>query len=64
MRRVVVCWLVAAPFFAFRCLVMASPVWYPSLAEPVRRKLFSFTLSILEAPHFSPDRVNGWLDAL
>jgi hypothetical protein len=54
----------AAPFFAFRCLVMASPVWYPSLDASVRRKLFSFVLSILDAPRFAPDRVNGWLDAL
>jgi hypothetical protein len=54
----------AAPFFAFRCLVMASPVWYPSLPEPVRRKLFSFTLAVLDAPRFDPARVNGWLDAL
>jgi hypothetical protein len=53
----------AAPFFAFRCLVMASPVWYPSLDEAVRRKLFSFMLSVLDAPRFDPARVNGWLDA-
>ncbi len=55
---------IAAPFFAFRCLVMASPVWYPSLDASVRRKLFSFVLSILDAPRFAPARVNGWLDAL
>ena len=54
----------AAPFFAFRCLVMASPVWFPSLDESVRKKLFSFVLSVLDAPRFAPDRVNGWLDAL
>ncbi len=54
----------AAPFFAFRCIVMASPVWYPSLDESVRRMLFSFTLSVLDAPRFDPGRVNGWLDAL
>lgn len=54
----------AAPFFAFRCLVMASPVWYPSLDESVRRKLFSFMLSTLDAPRFDPDRVNGSLDVL
>jgi len=54
----------AAPFFAFRCLVMASPVWYPSLDESVRRKLFSFMLSILDVPRFDPDRVNGSLDAI
>jgi hypothetical protein len=54
----------AAPFFAFRCLVMASPVWYPSLAEAVRRKLFSFMLRVLDAPRFDPGRVNECLDAL
>ena len=54
----------AAPFFAFRCLVMASPVWYPSLDESVRRKLFSFLLRVLEEPRFEPGRVNGMLDAL
>jgi aminoglycoside phosphotransferase (APT) family kinase protein len=54
----------AAPFFAFRCLVMASPVWYPSLDESVRRKLFSFILSILDAPRFEPEKVNGGLHAL
>jgi len=54
----------AAPFFAFRCLVMASPVWYPSLDGAVRRKLFSFLLSVLDAPRFDPGRVNGWLDAV
>ncbi len=49
---------VVAPFYAFRCLVMASPVWYPSLPEDVRRKLFSFTVSLLHAPRFDPARVN------
>ncbi len=55
---------VAAPFFAFRCLVMASPLWYPSLEESVRRKLFSFLLAVLAAPRFEPDRVNGYLDGI
>ena len=54
----------AAPFFAFRCLVMASPVWYPSLSEEVRKKLFSFMLRTLDAPRFDPGRVNDGLDAL
>ena len=33
---------VVAPFFAFRALVMASPVWYPNLPEAVRAKLLTF----------------------
>ncbi len=54
---------IAAPVFAIRCLVMASPVWYPSLGEEVRRKLFSFMLSVLDAPRFDPERANGYIDA-
>lgn len=51
---------VAAPFFAFRGLVMASPVWYPTLDEDVRRKLFSFIGEVLDAEIFDPGRVNGY----
>jgi len=51
---------VAAPFFAFRGLVMASPVWYPTLAEPVRRKLFTFMRRVLDAPRFDPDRAEEY----
>src|SRR5207344_93101 len=31
-----------APFFAFRGLVIASPLWYPKLTLAVRRKIFRF----------------------
>ncbi|HEU5360682.1 MAG TPA: aminoglycoside phosphotransferase family protein [Candidatus Deferrimicrobiaceae bacterium] len=51
---------VAAPFFAFRGLVMASPLWYPTLDEGVRRKLFSFIGKVLDAEAFDPGRVNGY----
>jgi len=51
---------VAAPFFAFRGLVMASPVWYPTLAEDVRRKLFAFLQATLDAEVFDPARVNEY----
>lgn len=51
---------VVAPFFAFRGLVMASPVWYPTLSEGVRRKLFSFMESVLEVQSFDPERVNDY----
>ncbi len=54
----------APPFFAFRCLVMASPVWYPSLAEEVRKKLFSFTIAVLHSTRFDPSRVNELLRGL
>lgn len=50
---------VAAPYFAFRGLVMASPVWYPNLSETARRKLIAFILAVLDAPAFDPHEVDG-----
>lgn len=50
----------AAPFFAFRGLVIASPVWYPKLPMEVRRSLFRFMESVLAAPRFDPARVNEY----
>jgi hypothetical protein len=49
---------VAAPFFAFRGLVVASPVWYPGLPVEVRRAVFNFITAVLDAPRFDPARVN------
>lgn len=51
---------VAAPFFVFRALVLASPVWYPSLGDSIRRKLLTFILTILDEDRFEPRRVNGY----
>jgi hypothetical protein len=51
---------VAAPFLAFRGLVMASPVWYPHLSETVRRKLLAFINAVLEADTFDPALVNSY----
>jgi streptomycin 6-kinase len=54
---------VCAPFFAFRCLVMASPVWYPTLDEPVRRRLFDFMRTVLAETRFDPARVDAYCGA-
>jgi hypothetical protein len=51
---------VAAPFFAFRGLVMAHPIWYPNLTEEVRRKLFNFMQAVLSEQVFNPDEVNRY----
>ena len=51
---------VAAPFFAFRGLVMASPVWYPNLSETVRQRLITFILTVLDRPAFDPREVNAY----
>ena len=50
----------AAPFFAFRGLVVASPVWYPTLSIGVRRSIFHFITNILDTPRFEPERVNEY----
>jgi hypothetical protein len=50
----------AAPFFAFRGLVVASPVWYPTLSIGVRKRIFSFITNVLHAPRFEPERVNEY----
>jgi hypothetical protein len=52
-----------APFFAFRGLVIASPLWYPTLSLEVRRKLFRFIDSVLAEPRFDPRAVNHYLEA-
>ena len=51
---------VIAPFYAFRGLVMASPVWYPALSNPVRQKLFAFTRAVLETERFDPALINQY----
>ena len=54
---------VIAPFYAFRGLVMASPVWYPALAQPIRKKLVTFIRTVLEADRFDPSLVNEYCGA-
>jgi Phosphotransferase enzyme family len=51
---------VAAPFFAFRALVMANPVWYPALQPGLRERILDFALNVLAAPRFDPARVNAY----
>ncbi|MBI3356215.1 MAG: phosphotransferase [Nitrospirae bacterium] len=52
----------AGPFFAFRGLVVASPVWYPNLSIAVRRSLFRFIENVLDVPRFEPERVNEYCE--
>jgi hypothetical protein len=51
---------VAAPYFAFRGLVMASPVWYPHLQDKIRQRLLTFILTVLERERFDPQEVNAY----
>ncbi|MCX8176637.1 MAG: aminoglycoside phosphotransferase family protein, partial [Candidatus Bathyarchaeota archaeon] len=51
---------VIQPFYAWRGLVLASPVWYPSISSGIRRKLFYFITNILNQEFFHPDRINEY----
>jgi hypothetical protein len=51
----------APPFFAWRGLVVASPIWYPAIAAEVRRVLFGFVERVLESPRFDPESVDALL---
>ena len=53
---------VVPPFFAWRALVVAHPVWYPSLAEEVRAALFHFIEAILRVERFDPAQVHHYLE--
>jgi aminoglycoside phosphotransferase (APT) family kinase protein len=50
----------AAPFLAWRALVMSNPSWYPAVDAGTRDALLRFVERALEAPRFDPD----WADAL
>lgn len=52
---------VIAPFFAWRGLVIASPVWYPHLSTDVRRTIFTFVENVLGARAFDPFDVKRYL---
>lgn len=52
---------VIQPFYAWRGLVLASPVWYPNLKPDVRRRLFNFVVNVLESDRVEPKEVNSYL---
>ena len=49
-------------FYAFRGLVVASPIWYPNIPLDTRRKLFNFIKNALEAEVFDYKDVSKYLD--
>ena len=52
----------APPFFAWRGLVVASPLWYPSIPQAVRVSLFRFIENVMADPPFDPSAVNRYLE--
>jgi hypothetical protein len=52
---------VIAPFYAWRGLVIASPLWYPHLSTEIRKTIFTFIENVLAAPRFDPGDMNRYL---
>ncbi|MCL4267848.1 MAG: phosphotransferase [Anaerolineae bacterium] len=52
---------VIQPWFAWRALVLASPLWYPHLTEATRRQLLTFARRVLAIDRFDYRRVNELL---
>jgi hypothetical protein len=53
---------VIQPFYAFRCLVIASPEWYPNHPADIRKKLSNFTRNILATETVNIDEINRHLE--
>jgi thiamine kinase-like enzyme len=49
------------PFFAWRALVLANPIWYPNISIQTREVLFNFIESVLSSELFDPKHVNAYL---
>lgn len=54
---------VVQPFYAWRGLVIASPVWYPNLSLEVRTKLFNFIKNALKTERFALGDVNSYIES-
>lgn len=51
---------VIQPFFAWRGLVVASPIWYPNLPQQARAKLFSFIRNVLETDKLNLKNIDSY----
>jgi aminoglycoside phosphotransferase (APT) family kinase protein len=54
---------VIPPYFVWRALVLASPVWYPSLDDQVRRTLFTFIRRLLALEEFDWNCVDALIES-
>jgi len=52
---------VIQPWFAWRALVLASPVWYPDLSDEVRRALLMFAQEVCSAEQYDYAGVNDYI---
>jgi hypothetical protein len=52
---------VIQPYLAWRAIIVASPMWYPNYAFPLRRMILRFARNILEEAAFRPRDVEALL---
>jgi hypothetical protein len=52
---------VLAPFFAFRGIVVANPLFYPDLSPDARSKIFRFVRSVLSVETFDVEKVAHYI---
>ena len=50
------------PFYVWRALVIANPIWYPNLEIEIRKKIFNFVHNVLDVEVFEIDKVNDYLE--
>ena len=55
---------VIQPWFAWRALVLASPLWYPTIADDTRRQLLTFAQQIMATERFDYRQINQYLSTL
>lgn len=48
-------------FYTFRCLVVANPIWYPTLTPETRRQLLNLAHNSMKDGYFDPDRINQYI---
>ena len=53
---------VVQPFYAWRGLVVASPIWYPNLKKDVRVNLLNLVRNILESEKFDLNQINNYIE--
>ncbi len=54
---------VIQPWFAWRALVLSSPVWYPDLDTAVRVKLLRFARRVMTRKRYDWSKVNQYMEA-
>ncbi|MCS7095577.1 MAG: aminoglycoside phosphotransferase family protein [Candidatus Bathyarchaeota archaeon] len=52
---------IVPPFYAWRGLVVASPIWYPNLSREVRIKLLNFVKNVICEEKFIIDKINLYI---